>query len=97
MEALSEMHMDDAMVRLSGEYVLTAHVVWVGDECCAEILVSKSGGITLRQHRLPMTGFTSYAEATSYAQSLMRQCRVAGDGTLLLPVVAETQQLQGRQ
>ncbi|MEA9586401.1 hypothetical protein VC279_08880 [Xanthomonas sp. WHRI 10064A] len=89
--------MDDAMVRLSGDYVLTAHVVWLRDECCAEILVSKSGGITLRQHRLPLTGFTSYAEATSYAQNQMRQCRVAGDGTLLMPVVAETQLLQKRK
>ncbi|MFC0155076.1 hypothetical protein ACFFJ4_16075 [Xanthomonas dyei] len=97
MKALPEMHMDDAMVRLWGEYVLTAHVVWLGDECCAEILVSKSGGITLRQHRLPTAGFTSHAEATSYAQSQMRQCRVAGDGTLLLPVVAETPLLQKRQ
>lgn len=86
--------MDDAMVRLSGEYVLTAHVVWLGDECCAEILVSKSGGITLRQHRLPVTGFTSYAEATSYALSQMRKCRVSGDGTLLMPVAAENQLLQ---
>ncbi len=85
------------MVRLSGEYLLTAHVFRLGDKCCAEILVSRSGGITLRQHRLPMTGFTSYVEATSYAQSLMRQCRVAGDGTLLLPVAAETQLSQGRQ
>ncbi|MGV7197631.1 hypothetical protein [Xanthomonas axonopodis] len=97
MKALSEMHMDDAMVRLSGEFVLTAHVVWLGNECSAEILVSKSGGITLRQHRLPLTGFTSYAEATSYAQSQMRQCRVAGDGTLLMPVAAEMQLLQRRQ
>ncbi|MCC4621797.1 hypothetical protein LL965_17600 [Xanthomonas cassavae CFBP 4642] len=81
--------MDDAMVRLSGEYVLAAHD--------AEILVSRRGGITLWQHILPMTGFTSYAEENSYARSLMRQCRVAGDGTLLLPVAAETQLLHRQQ
>lgn len=86
--------MDDAMVRLSGEYVLTAHVVWLGDECCAEILVSRSGGITLRQHRLPVTGFTSYSEATSYALSQMHLCRVSGDGALLMPVAVENQRYQ---
>ncbi|AUI92304.1 hypothetical protein BVV10_02715 [Xanthomonas oryzae pv. oryzae] len=94
MKAISEMHMDDAMVCLSGEYVLTAHVVRLGAECYAEILVSRSGGITLRQHRLPVTGFTSYSEASSYALSQMRTCRVSGNGTLLMPVVAENQRLQ---
>lgn len=72
------------MIRQVGDYALTAHVAAVGSQFFPEILVSRSGGLTLRCYQLQTTGFATYAEAVAHARQELRLCRVSSTGALLI-------------
>ncbi|CEL40748.1 hypothetical protein LCZ91_17790 [Xanthomonas citri pv. mangiferaeindicae] len=75
--------MDNDMVRITDGYQLTGHVVRVGDQFFAELLVSRERGITLRLHRLPAGPFDTQAKALVYAKAEMSRCGLSSDGSLL--------------
>lgn len=72
------------MIRHVGDYALTAHAAAVGSQFFPEILVSRSGGITLRCYRLQSMGFATYAEAMAHAWQELGSCGVSSTGTLLI-------------
>lgn len=76
--------MDGFMIRQVGDYVLTAHAATVGAMFFPEILVSRSGGLTLHQYRLPTSGFATYARAVAHAQDRTMGCSVSSDGSLFM-------------
>lgn len=76
--------MDGYMIRQVGDYVLTAHAATVEAMFFPEILVSRSGGLTLHQYRLPTSGFATYACAVAHVQDQLTGCRVSSDGSLLM-------------
>lgn len=80
--------MDGYMIRQVGDYVLTAHAASVDTMFFPEILVSRSGGLTLHQYRLPTSGFVTYARAVAHARDLLTGCRVTSDGSLLMCHIA---------
>ncbi|MFS8431024.1 hypothetical protein EIQ28_23540 [Xanthomonas campestris pv. plantaginis] len=49
-----------------------------------EILVSKSGGLTLHWHQLPGSGYDTYAQAVACAESELGLYRVLSNGSLLM-------------
>ncbi|MCC4600169.1 hypothetical protein [Xanthomonas melonis] len=72
------------MIRQVGDYVLTAHATTAGVMFLPEILVSKSGGLTLRRHQLSASGYSTYAQAVAHAQSELGLYRVLSNGSLLM-------------
>ncbi|WP_274396314.1 hypothetical protein [Xanthomonas cucurbitae] len=72
------------MIREVGGFVLTAHAATAGDMFFPEILVSKSGGLTLRRHQLSNLGYATYAQAVAHAQSELGLYRVLSNGSLLM-------------
>ncbi len=72
------------MIRHVGDYALTAHAGALGSQFFAEILVSRSGGLTLHCYQLTSSGFATYAEAVAYARQKMDSCAVSDTGVLLI-------------
>ncbi|MBO9855170.1 hypothetical protein J7396_00365 [Xanthomonas sp. A1809] len=75
--------MEACMIRAVGDYLLTAHATTAGAMFIPEILVSKSGGLTLARHQLPGSGYDTYAQAVACAQSELGLYRVLSNGSLL--------------
>lgn len=76
--------MDARMIRQVGDYILTAHATTSGAMFFPEILISKSGGLTLRRHQLPGPGYDTYAQAVAYAERALDIYRVLSNGSLLM-------------
>ncbi|KFA30031.1 hypothetical protein KWG72_22795 [Xanthomonas vasicola pv. vasculorum] len=81
---MKQLHMDACMIRQVGDYILTAHATTAGAKFFPEILVSKSGGLTLRRHQVLGSGYDTYAQAVAYAESELGLYRVLSNGSLLL-------------
>ncbi|EFF45681.1 hypothetical protein XAUC_43820 [Xanthomonas citri pv. aurantifolii str. ICPB 10535] len=71
------------IIRHVGDYALTAHAAAMGSQFFPEILVSRSGGLTLHCYQLPSSGFATYAEAVAYARKELDSCGVSSTGVLL--------------
>jgi hypothetical protein len=67
-------------IRHVGDYQLTAHVTPSAGQFSAELLLSRSGGITLRRYRVPGDAFTDRNAAHDHAKRWMAVCEVSGDG-----------------
>ncbi len=72
------------MIRHVGDYSLTAHAAAMGSQFFPEILVSRSGGLTLHCYQLPSSGFATYAEAVAHARQELDSCAVLDTGVLLI-------------
>lgn len=83
-ELMKQLRMDACMIRQVGDYILTAHATTSGAMFFPEILISKSGGITLRRHQMPGSGYDTYAQVVAYAESELGLYRVLSNGSLLL-------------
>ncbi|QEX79479.1 hypothetical protein F6Y24_03675 [Xanthomonas arboricola pv. pruni] len=81
---MKQLRMDACMIRQVGDYILTAHATTSGAMFFPEILISKSGGITLSRHQMPGSGYGTYAQAVAYAESELGLYRVLSNGSLLL-------------
>ncbi|QDS10753.1 hypothetical protein FPL03_05910 [Xanthomonas citri pv. glycines] len=83
-ELLKQLRMDACMIRQIGDYIMTAHATASGAMFFPEILVSKSGGLTLHRHQLPSSGYGTYAQAVAYAEGELGLYRVLSNGSLLV-------------
>ncbi|OOW91526.1 hypothetical protein Xvtf_06125 [Xanthomonas campestris pv. vitistrifoliae] len=81
---MKQLRMDACMIRQVGDYILTAHATTSGEMFFPEILISRSGGITLSRHQMPGLGYDTYAQAVAYAESELGLYRVLSNGSLLL-------------
>lgn len=67
-------------IRHVGDYQLTAHVTPGQGQFSAELLLSKSGGITLQRYRVPGDAFADSIAAHDHARQWMAMCEVSSDG-----------------
>ena len=67
-------------IRHVGDYLLTAHVTPSEGRFSAELLLSRSGGITLQRYCLPGDAFTDRTAAHDHAKQWMAVCEVSSDG-----------------